>query len=89
MKFAEKLLDGLRNLAEWFWYYVLLNPVAWLLSAFLIVAVHGNNKLQGQLDTVCTAIEIPDLYPYEPKTDFEKAQGICADRLNTGDMAED
>jgi hypothetical protein len=92
MKFAGKLADGVGKLAERladrFWHYVLLNPVAWLLLVFLIVAVHGNYKLQGQLDTVCGAIEIPEAFSFidKPKTDLEKAQNICADREDGEDM---
>jgi hypothetical protein len=80
-KFAERLTDG-------FWYYVLLNPVAWLLVVFWIVAVHWNNKLQEQLDTVCDAIEIPEGYdfPDKPKTDLEKAQYVCAAREQDRDI---
>ncbi len=86
MKFVGKLLDGFgkltAKLADRFWHYVLLNPVAWLLLVLLIVAVHGNYKLQGQLDTVCDAIEIPEGYdfPDKPKTNLEKAQYVCAAR---------
>jgi hypothetical protein len=82
----EKLVDRLRKLPGWvadrFWHYVLLNPVAWFLSVLLIVAVHGNSKLQDQLDTVCDAIEIPEGYdfPDKPKTSLEKAQYVCAAR---------
>ena len=78
MKFAEKLIDRLGKLADRLadrlLHYVLLNPVAWLLLVFLIVAVHANYKLQAQLDTVCDAIEIPEAYdfPDKPKTDLEK-----------------
>ncbi len=74
-----KLTD---RLADRFWHYVFLNPVAWLLLVFLIVAVHGNYKLQGQIDTVCDAIEIPEGYdfPDKPKTNLEKAQYVCAAR---------
>ena len=65
MKFVGKLLDGFRKLAkrqaDRFWDSVVLNPVAWFLFVLLIVAEHGNYKLQGQLDTVCDAIEIPEL----------------------------
>jgi len=95
MKFAA-LVNGFGKLAERltdrFWYYVLLNPVAWLLLVFLIVAVHRNYELDGQLDTVCDAIEIPDDFSYDdnPKTDLEKAQNICAARTDdAGDMPED
>jgi hypothetical protein len=55
----------------------------------LLVSAHGNYKLQIELDTVCSAIEIPDLLPYNPTTNLEKAQAICEDRLNTPDMPED
>ena len=95
MKFAA-LVNGFGKLAERltdrFWYYVLLNPVAWLLVVFLIVAVHRNYELEGQLDTVCDAIEIPDDFSFDdkPKTDLDKAQNICAARTDdTGDMPED
>jgi len=95
MKFAA-LVNGFGKLAERltdrFWYYVLLNPVAWLLLIFLIVAVHRNYELEGQLDTVCDAIEIPDDFSFDdkPKTDLDKAQNICAARTDdTGDMPED
>jgi len=87
MKFAA-LVNGFGKLAERltdrFWYYVLLNPVAWLLLIFLIVAVHRNYELEGQLDTVCDAIEIPDDFSFDdkPKTDLEKAQNICAARTD-------
>jgi hypothetical protein len=55
---------------------------------FLIVAIHGNYKLQGQLDTVCDAIEIPEDYdfPDKPQTDLEKAQYVCAARELDKDM---
>jgi hypothetical protein len=94
MKFAA-LVNGFGKLAERltdrFWYYVLLNPVAWLLVVFLIVAVHRNYELEGQLDAVCDAIEIPEAFSFidKPKTDLEKAQNICAGREDTGDMPED
>jgi len=95
MKFAA-LVNGFGKLTEKltdrFWYYVLLNPVAWLLLVFLIVAVHRNYELEGQLDTVCDAIEIPDDFSFDdkPKTDLDKAQNICAARTDdTGDMPED
>ena len=70
MKFAA-LVNGFGKLAERltdrFWYYVLLNPVARLLLIFLIVAVHRNYELEGQLDTVCDAIEIPDDFSFDDK----------------------
>ena len=94
MKFAA-LVNGFGKLAERltdrFWYYVLLNPVAWLLVVFLIVAVHRNYELEGQLDAVCDAIEIPEAFSFidKPKTDLEKAQNICAGREDTEDMPED
>jgi len=92
MKFAEKLIDRLGKLADRLadrlLHYVLLNPVAWLLLVFLIVAVHANYKLQAQLDTVCDAIEIPEAYdfPDKPKTDLEKAQYVCAAREQDKDI---
>jgi len=52
----------------------------------------SNYELEGQLDTVCDAIEIPDDFSFDdkPKTDLEKAQNICAARTDdTGDMPED
>jgi hypothetical protein len=91
MKFAA-LVDGFRKLAkrqaDRFWDSVVLNPVAWLLLVLLIVAVHGNYKLQGRLDTVCDAIEIPEGYdfPDRPKTNLEKAQYVCAAREQDRDM---
>ena len=94
MKFAT-LVNGFGKLTEKltdiFWYYVLLNPVAWLLVVFLIVAVHRNYELEGQLDAVCDAIEIPEAFSFidKPKTDLEKAQNICAGREDAGDMPED
>ena len=67
---------------------VVLNPVAWFLLILLIVAEHGNYKLQVQLDTVCDAIEIPEDYdfPDKPKTDLEKAQYVCAAREQDRDI---
>jgi hypothetical protein len=94
MKFA-KLVDRFGKLTEWladrFWHYVLLNPVAWFLLVLLIIALHGNFKLQGQLDTVCDAIDVPDDFSFgdEPKTNLQKAQYLCAARLDTDDMPED
>ena len=92
MKFAEKLIDRLGKLTDRLvdrlLHYVLLNPVAWLLLVLLIVAEHGNYKLQGQLDTVCGAIEIPEGYdfPDKPKTDLENAQYVCAAREQDKDI---
>jgi hypothetical protein len=92
MKFAGKLLDRFGKLTDWladrFLHYFLLNPIAWFLLVFLIVAVHSNYKLQGHLDTVCDAIEIPDDYafPDKPKTDLEKAQYVCAAREQGRDI---
>jgi len=96
MNFAARLIDRLGKLtdrlADRLLHYVLLNPVAWFLLVLLIVAEHGNYKLQGQLDTVCDAIEIPDDSSYDdnPKTDLEKAQNICAARAEDGgDMPDE
>jgi hypothetical protein len=58
----------------------LRNPVAWFLLALLVAASYWNFEHLKELDAVCEAIEIPPLLPYEPKTDLEKAQAICADR---------
>jgi hypothetical protein len=78
LKLADKVL-----------HYFLLNPVAWFLLLLLVVATYQNYKLGGQLDTVCDAIEMPDDLPDKPSTALEKAQWICEDRLDTGDMPED
>ena len=89
---ADRFGKLAQGLADRFWHYVLLNPVAWFLLVLLIIAEHGNYKLQGQLDTVCDAIEIPDDFSYDdnPKTDLEKAQNICAARAeDAGDMPEE
>jgi len=77
------------KLADRFWHYVFLNPVAWFLFVLLVLSVYRNYELGGQLDTVCDAIELPDEAIDKPKTLLEKAQSVCEDRIDTGDMPED
>ena len=61
--------------------YFFLNPVAWFLLLLLIVAVYANYKLNGQLDTVCDAIKLPDEFIDKPKNAYQKAQNVCEDRM--------
>ena len=76
MKLVAKLTDR-------FWHYFLLNPVAWFLVALLGVAVYANYKLNGQLETVCDAIKLPDEFIDMPKNAYAKAQSVCEDRLDS------
>ena len=64
------------------------NPLAWILLALLLLAEYWNYQHGKQLDTVCEAIRWPDVLPNNPKTDLEKAQIICVDRLSP-DYRED
>jgi hypothetical protein len=77
------------KLTDRLWGYFLQNPVAWLLAALLAVVVYANYKLGDKLDTVCDAIELPDEAIDKPKTLLEKAQSVCEDRIDTGNMPED
>ena len=75
------------KLTDRFWGYFLQNPVVWLLVAILGVAVYANYKLNGQLDTVCDAIKLPDEFIDKlidkPKNAYARAQNICEDRLDS------
>lgn len=66
----------------------LRNPVAWFLLALFIVAEYWNYEHLKQLDTVCDAIEIPDVLPDYPRTDLEKAQAICEERQEPPDIPD-
>jgi hypothetical protein len=74
MKLVAKLTDR-------FWHYFFLNPVAWFLLLLLIVAAYANYKLNGQLETVCDAIKLPDEFIDKSKNAYQKAQNVCEDRM--------
>jgi hypothetical protein len=65
------------------------NPIAWLLSALLVMAEYGNFQRGRELDRICELLPHDVVVVYRPpRTARQEIDYICARREASGDEGD-